>query len=484
MGRQLFVDYFLIQDTSLRRTFHQAEYFPANPVLYPDKPWETNGKGWRAMPFSDGVFYDPQDKLYKMWYLSYGATLYAISKDGIRWEKPQLDVEPGTNIVHRGSRDSATVWLDLEEKDPGRRYKFAYMPGHMRGLTVHFSADGIHWGEPVASSPRVSDRTTIFWNPFRKVWVYSLRDHTPGILSEERTRRPGEYVRFRAYAESSDLIRGLQWSPVPWVGADRLDPPRIDLNVRAELYNLDAVAYESLILGLFSIWRGQFTDREKPNDITVGFSRDGFHWDRPSRRPFIPVSERPGDWNYGNVQSAGGVCLVVGDRLFFYVSGRTGGRDLNSRSSTGLATLRRDGFVSMDAGTQEGTLTTRLVTFKGRRLFVNADVESGELRVEILDRNGRPIPGFTRAECLPLRSDSTLLAVHWKDASDLTSLAGKPVRFRFYLRDGRLYSFWVSPDASGASLGYVAAGGPGFTGPTDTVGSEIYRHCCAKETKH
>ena len=41
---------------------------------------------------------------------------------------------------------------------------------------------------------------------------------------------------------------------------------------------------------------------------------------------------------------------------------------------------------------------------------------------------------------------------------------------RFTLRRGRLYAFWVSPERSGASHGYVAAGGPGFTGPTDTVG--------------
>ena len=60
-------------------------------------------------------------------------------------------------------------------------------------------------------------------------------------------------------------------------------------------------------------------------------------------------------------------------------------------------------------------------------------------------------------------------AVTWK-AAGLGALAGKPVRFRFHLRNGRLYAFWVSPDASGASHGYVAAGGPGFAGPVDTVG--------------
>jgi hypothetical protein len=43
---------------------------------------------------------------------------------------------------------------------------------------------------------------------------------------------------------------------------------------------------------------------------------------------------------------------------------------------------------------------------------------------------------------------------------------------RFYLRNGALYAFWVSPEESGASHGYVAAGGPDFTGPRDTVGGK------------
>jgi len=49
-------------------------------------------------------------------------------------------------------------------------------------------------------------------------------------------------------------------------------------------------------------------------------------------------------------------------------------------------------------------------------------------------------------------------------------LAGRPVRFRFHLTNGKLYSFWVSPNETGASQGYLAGGGPGFTGPSDTVG--------------
>ena len=126
LGRQLFVDDFLIAETTLTRTFHLAKYHPASPVLKPDQPWEMkNPDHAAAMVFSDGVWYDPKDELFKMWYLvgESASTGYATSRDGIRWNKPSLDVRPGSNVVQPGGRDSSTVWLDLEEKDPARRYR-------------------------------------------------------------------------------------------------------------------------------------------------------------------------------------------------------------------------------------------------------------------------------------------------------------------------------------------------------------------------
>jgi len=468
VGRQLFVDDFLIARTTLSRTFHAAQFHPASPVLRPERSWEVEG-GPTAMVFSDGVWHDPNDRLFKMWYMGgYGrSTCYATSRDGIHWEKPDLDVQPGTNIVHIGRRDSGTVWLDHEEKDPQRRYKM-FLYDLSGGLAIYFSADGIHWGNAVAHTGPTGDRTTVCYNPFRQVWVYSLREYFPPLKGVGRCRR---------YWEHADALAGATWragEPPLWVGADRLDPRRADLNTAPELYNLDAAAYESVLLGLFSIWRGQPSDRPKPNEVCIGFSRDGFHWSRPDRRAFIPVSENYGDWNWGNVQSAGGCCLVVGDQLYFYVSGRAGvrGSSTSGVSSTGLAVLRRDGFASVDGGDAAGTLTTRRVRFSGRYLFVNADVDGGELRVEVLDEHGRVISPFTRANCIAIRADATLQAMRWKGADDLSRLAGQPVNFRFRLKNGSLYSFWVSPDESGASHGYVAAGGPGFTGPTDTVGAK------------
>jgi hypothetical protein len=336
------VDDFLIESTTMQRRAHAANYHPASPVLKPDQPWELKTEP-TAMPFSDGVWYDPADRLFKLWYMAglLASTCLATSHDGLQWEKPLYDVKPGTGIVQPDTRDSSTVWLDVLEKEPLRRFKMwrSHKLEKVWGLTLHFSPDGIHWGAPILDTGSCGDRTTVHFDPFRKKWVYSLR-HGWG---EPRLRR---------YWEVSDLVAGPYWQaigePAMWTGADKSDVPRADLKVPCQLYNLDCVGYESLMLGLFTIWRGQPADRAKPNEICVGFSRDGFHWHRPTPAPFIPVSEKQGDWNWGNVQSAGGCCLIVGDELWFYVSGRSGvpGTRKSGASSTGLATLRRDGFVS------------------------------------------------------------------------------------------------------------------------------------------
>jgi len=468
-GRQLFVDDFLIETTDMKKTFHRPELFSNNPVLFPEKEWENRDDtdyhaGPSAMVFSDGVWYDNGEKLFKSWYLGgfLSGTCYAVSQDGIKWEKPSLDVVSGTNIVHRAMRDSATVWLDLEENDERKRYKFFVF--ELEGgkstawgnLSVYFSKDGIHWGEKILQTGPVGDRTTVFYNPFRRVWVYSVRDFIK--------KGPG---RFRRYHETKDIMAGSSWEieklPV-WVGSDKLDFVRGDLKTACQLYNLDCVAYESILLGLFSIWRGQPQDRPKICEICTGFSRDGFFWHRPDRRSFIGVSENKDDYNWGNVQSAGGCCLIVKDKLYFYFSARKGvpGTSKSGVCTTGLAILRRDGFASMDADEKQATLLTRKLIFSGQYLFVNVNAKIGQLTVEVLDENNHVIEPFSKENCLPVLCDSTCAQVKWKNVDNLSSVSGIPVKFKFYMKNSKFYSFWVSKHIAGNSNGFVAAGGPGF----------------------
>ncbi len=490
VGRQLFVDDFLIEQTTLTRRFHRAEHYAGNPVMRPTKGWEDDitESPKSAMAFSDGCFFDPKDGLFKMWYspsLRAGVS-YATSTDGMMWDKPNVGVLPRSNVVLLGGqRDSCSVWLDHDSVDPAQRFKLFQRHRIGGASSVHTSADGIHWSAPTWAG-NSGDRTTMFYNPFRKVWVYSIRAHANRDKRWKPATKPANESsnRARKYWESPDFVAGSQWpgefdqlngdwpkgSPQYWVGADRLDSPGLGPDqLRAELYNLDATPYESLMLGLFTIWRGpqaEGSDRPKINEVLLGFSRDGYHWDRPFREAVVSVSEDPSAWNYGNVQSVGGGCLVVDDRLYMYVSGRNA-----TEETTGLVFFRRDGFASMEASESAGTLTTRPVTFSGRYLFANAAAPEGELRVEVLDRDGEVIAPFTHDRCHAVTGDDTRHHIRWDAGADLSSLAGQPVRFRFHLRRGALFSFWVSPDVSGASHGYVAAGGPGFTGPTDTVGN-------------
>lgn len=475
IGRQLFVDDFLIEESGLHRVFHRASYHPASPVLRPEREWERRDPhalntglppSTSAMPFSDGVFFDPDDGVFKLWYMAgyQQATALATSRDGVSWQRPVLPVVGGTNIVQVHHRDSSTVWLDHEATSRQSRYKMATFVFEDAAMRLSESADGIRWRSAGTTGP-CADRTTFFRNPFRNVWVFSLRADDDGGVR-----------RYRRYFESP-VFAGTTWSagdPVSWVAADKADVQRPDLQTQPELYNVDAVGYESLMLGLFTIFRGEQSNREKPNDICVAFSRDGFHWDRSAREPFLTVSETPGAWNWANVQSAGGGCVIVGDRLYFYVSGRQGiaGTNLPGECSTGLAVLRRDGFASLSdqwpAGVprrvsrRPSSVTTRPLRFTGTHLFINAEAEDG-IRVEVLDQNGGAVPGYSGAECNAIRGDSTRHAVTWRSHGTLEALKGQVIRLRFTLSRSRLYAFWIAETAAGHSRGYVAAGGPGFT---------------------
>lgn len=476
VGRQLFVDDFLIDQTDLKRTLHQPERYAGNPILKPETELEMNGgKDPVAALFNDGVWFDPKDQMFKMWYHAgwFDGTGYATSKDGLHWQRQKLDVLPGTNRIlpteGHGQRDGSAIWLDHAATDPQQRFKmFLYeRPDDKFGGQVFASPDGIHWSAPTRTG-RVGDNTTIMYNPFRQKWIYSVR-----------TSRDG---RTRGYRECADLFKGAQWQDselVHWAGADELDLPDPAIGDRTQLYNLDGIAYESLMLGIFTIHRGPSNDvcfkekRPKLTDLTLAFSRDGFHWHRPTHDAFLAATRKDGDWDKAYLHPSATICAVVGERLYFYYSGFSGispqmGTHIYAGASTGVAFLRRDGFASLDAGEESGSLTTRPLVFKGKYLFINAAASGGQVRAEVQDAEGHPIAPFTAENCLPFQGDQTKQRISWKGADDLSSVSGKVVRIKFTLTKGSLYAFWVTPDASGASFGYVAAGGPDFKGPVDS----------------
>lgn len=476
-GRQLFVDDHLIAENTGTRTYHAARVHPASPVLAPQTPVELNaGRCPCACPFNDGVWYDPQDRLYKLWYHAgwMDGVALAVSRDGLAWERPAFDVVPGTNLVMRPSgarRDGCVVWIDSDTTDPAQRFKmFLYVRqavGKGEGGAFYISPDGIHW-QAIGDTPPCGDNTSFYYDPFRRRFVMSIR----------RGWRERQRYHYAAptFAEAG---RWPETGPVFWLRIDEHDRADPTLGDVPQLYDFNAVAYESLMLGAFGIFYGpqnevcERTGQVKAIDLHLGYSRDGFTWFRPPERtPFLACSRRPGDWDYGYLHAAGGLCCVVGDELRFYFAafsgqsvlqpGQSGDFQAQNKmyagGSTGLAVLRRDGFASV--GTRESaTLTTHPVSFSGGWLFINAAAPQGEVRVAVTDEQGVSIPGFGAQDCTPVRGDATRQAVQWPGA-DLRTLAGRPVRFRFQLQQAELFSFWVSRSPRGESGGYLAAGGP------------------------
>ena len=105
------------------------------------------------------------------------------------------------------------------------------------------------------------------------------------------------------------------------------------------------------------------------------------------------------------------------------------------------AAWRIDGLASLQAKDKLGSIETHDFVPEGDKLTVNADVKNGRLSVEALDATGQVIPGYDKESSVIFKQDSVKLSIRWKDADALP--AGKPIRLRFHLENGDLYSYLI-----------------------------------------
>ncbi|MBT6631202.1 MAG: hypothetical protein HOB49_29555, partial [Gemmatimonadetes bacterium] len=103
--------------------------------------------------------------------------------------------------------------------------------------------------------------------------------------------------------------------------------------------------------------------------------------------------------------------------------------------------LRVDGFASLSAGFDGGEIITKAFTFEGSQLRLNMSTSAaGSVRVEVQDADGHTLPGYEIESCDELIGDEVDRRVTWGEHRDVASLAGKPVRLRFQLRDADLFA--------------------------------------------
>lgn len=272
------------------------------PVLFPDRPWE----GACAMPFSGGIW--KVGASYRCWYLAdFRRVCLAYSEDGLTWEKPDLGVVAGTNIVlEPNDVDTVCVWpVD------GEGWVMSVSARGGGPVRLLSSPDGLRWSS-LYTLPHAGDRTTLFFNHLTDEWVYAVR---AGGGTGSDPRRIDRVV-------SPSLIPAV-WKPEPWLRAEPQDGFGPKAGGVHQLYAVDFIPDGSRMIGLFSIWRGEEPNRPKLNDVCLGLSTDGETFIR-SFDPILTRSEVPQAWNYGNVQGVTGGLIQSNGVMRLYASGRSG----------------------------------------------------------------------------------------------------------------------------------------------------------------
>ncbi len=424
----------------LQRVMGKVRKHPGNPILVADRPWEAGSVGYAC------VIYDGEEKLYKMWYesrlnpgqlrgpnLEQGRCLYATSGDGLVWEKPILGI-----VESRGSRENNIVfagpegarnkvyWVikDRADPDPGRRYKMMF---HLwdfqgRGVGIAYSADGLRWK---------TDARVNLHGGFDTHNIFFWDDRVGQYVGYFRTRILGR--RFIARATSPDAFH---WShPMSVHGPDGDDPGDFDLYTpgvfkysrAADTYVLYTAAFDRAADRLF----GQ-----------LAVSRDGIAWHR-FRAPFLPLGS-VGEWDAGSIYPSPSEVSIAGDTAIYY-RGDHIGHGAGGRPGIGVAFLDQGGFVAWEAATR-GTLTTHPLAVGGSRetLYVSGDASGGSIRAELLDADGKVIPGFSRQESVPISGKGPRLLLRWKGRPSLGDAVLKPFRLKLYLERARVYGIGCS----------------------------------------
>lgn len=470
MPRYLFLDDEPIaEQRGLTRTVHSAVKHPDNPIFVGERPWEG-----AVSPST--ILFDDEEGLFKLWYGTFArvpgalgtfVSCYATSADGLHWDRPDLDAiefEGSTrNNLCAVDTGGLSVLKDRHERDPARRYKALYWgagrsrsgaferswmgsSGGSWGICVAFSPDGTHWTKH-ADNPVLTGtgdtQSIVGWDERYGKYVAYIR---PG-RHDVKGRRAGIPRRVIGRAESDDFVT--------WTEPLTVLVPDADDALQAEHYAMHVRPYHGHDIGLLHLFVPS-PDPIGPFWAELASSRDGIRWRRlGDHQPFIALGE-PGSFDCGMVSAAGGM-LEIGDELWFYYGGWNEDHGTSRRhrrmesdrqtqqraAGIGLARLRRDGFVSLDAGPEEGTLLSRTVACNGRQLVVNARTATGFVGAELVDEGGRPIDGYGRAECDPFVGDSVAHVITWNGCADLERLRGETLSVRFRLRNAELYAFAV-----------------------------------------
>lgn len=492
-------DHEVLYRSGTRRFLNPPARHARNPLIAEDKPWEL-AIGWTSVhrDAETGKY-----QLWYQAYAGKRTqakshecvVCYAESDDGIAFTKPSLGLhafngDANNNIVLVGSgvlgdRYCNSVIVDPRDPDPARRYKMAFNDwskdasgAHWAGLHVAFSPDGIRWtkqpgapffrthyGGKTVQPPFVSE------NPYRETRLPDGRVRRQGLLPMTLSdaadvifdpRRKAFVIYGKMWiggpdggmawkhgmgrSESKDF---LHWSPPQLVCAP--DDADGALEFHSSPVFIHRERYFSLNQILNRVGGGVM-------DIELMVSRDGFEWERPFRAPFF-IPRSPGQqFDSGTIVSTSTFITHSNEMRFYYgayssgaIGGGTNITGDQQTSGVGLATLPLDRFAGIRSEPEPPTLKVKTppdvgqITFKpldfaGRKeIHLNANAAGGAVWGELLDADGYRVPGFDKANCVPLKTNALRHPLAWKD-KQLGDLPPGRYHLRLHLQKAAVFA--------------------------------------------
>ena len=500
--RQVFIDgRFLAEAYSLELHVHQP-IKTGEMNIKPEHPWEVGGVGPYSNVVKEGdtyhMWYHVMTSV--QWHIDKdaGAVCYARSTDGIHWEKPSLGVvefkgSKENNIVlgHgaggvRIGQDGGMVFIDpTAPADQKYRMLIRHKETGKGACHIFSSPDGVRWRlthpnavtfDKQERSHHLDSQNVMFYDDRIEKYVFYGRKNLRQRSSQGRAVARSESDRIDGFPVAQAMPVAIWSDPFDLSHGERAV---VDYYMSAAIkypwaddaYYVFPTAYYHYIDGKLQGFPAGVPINAGPLHSQFAASRDGMLWQRYGRRPFVRLGMK-GEFDWASTRVIQGIVPSVDDRhMYMYYRGSDWlhGWDRNEENKRLLTeagldadqniavlsrvVLRKDGLVSVRAPYSGGEFTTPVLIFEGKELVLNIDTSAtGIARVGIVkadtgtiagyDENGADLPAYTAEDCDLIHTTNEInRVVTWSGKSDVSALAGKPVRLRFYLRDCDLYAF-------------------------------------------